>query len=122
MSLKQYPPTHHRDAEHLREEFAAIHRLLRVCVDSLQLVNVLELVHTTEVLDELAERAWDAIEPAKALETVLFEDFTRKCEAQREQEKAEERAIWEANLPPGAVEAFNAVHAAYGIKSGEESQ
>ena len=81
MSLKHYPPAHHREAEHLREELQAIHNLLRVCVDSLQLANVLEVACATEVLDSLAERAWEAIAPAKALETALFEEWLVKVEA-----------------------------------------
>ena len=83
MSAKQYPPCHHRDAEHLREELEAIHNLLRVCVDSMQLVNALELVHTTNVLDSLSERTWEAIAPAKALETVLYEEWLTKIEAKK---------------------------------------
>lgn len=113
MSLKQYPPTHHRDAEHLREELESIQRLLRVCVDSMQLANVLELIHTTEVLDELAERVWNAIAPAKALETVLYEEWTAKVEAEEDKQRAKEREQWEDNLPEGAVEALEQVNAVF---------
>lgn len=117
MSAKQYPPCHHRDAEHLREELEAIHNLLRVCVDSMQLVNALELVHTTNVLDALSERTWEAIAPAKALETVLYEEWLTKIEAQKAMEEIEARKEWRKNLPPGAIEAFQQVNAVFRANS-----
>ena len=117
-----YPPLHHRDAEHLREELEAIHNLLRVCVDSMQLVNALELVHTTNVLDSLSERTWEAIAPAKALETVLYEEWLTKIEAQKAMEEIEARKEWRKNLPPGAIEAFQQVNAVFRANSkGEEA-
>lgn len=83
MSQEHYPPAYHRDAEHLREELQAIHNLLRVCVDSLYLAKVLDVSCATEVLDSLAERAWEAIAPAKALETALYEEWLVKVEADK---------------------------------------
>lgn len=117
-----YPPLHHREAEHLREELETIHNLLRVCVDSMQLVNVLELIHTTSVLDKLAERTWEAIEPARALENVLFREWTAKIEAKKAEEEIQARKQWRENLPTGAIEAFEAVNAVFRTNSkGEEA-
>ncbi|UJS23893.1 hypothetical protein [Thiothrix winogradskyi] len=118
---KTYPPAHHRDVEHLREELEAIGNLLNVCLDSMRLVNALELLSTVEVLQMAADRAFEAVTPAKELETTLYEQWLTDCQHQKEQQQAEEHAQWKANLPPEAAEAFAAVNAAYGIQSEEKS-
>lgn len=83
MCMNQLPPTHHRDAEHLREELESIQRLIMLCVDALQLASVPELSHVTETLYELQDRVWNNIAPAKALETVLYEEWLAKIEAEK---------------------------------------
>ena len=110
---KDLPPIHHRDVEHLKEELQAIHRLFRVCVDSMQLANVLELTHTTEVLDELAERTWSAIKPAEELQDVLWKKWL--VEIKTKEAEAEilrnEQAL--AEIPTEVIKAFEGVRAAY---------
>lgn len=90
MCLKQYPPAHHRDAEHLREELQDIHNLLRVCVDSLELADIPEIEHTVKVLDKLADRTYEATKPAKELETVLFGKWTAEVEDLKAKERAKQ--------------------------------
>ncbi|MDQ5769568.1 hypothetical protein [Thiothrix subterranea] len=119
---KTYPPAHHRDVEHLREELEAIDNLLNVCLDSMRLVDAIELLSTVAVLQMAADRAFEAVTPAKALETTLYEQWLVKCDAQRQQQQAEAHAAWQANLPTGAAEAFQAVNAAYGNPSAEASE
>ena len=113
MSLKQYPPTYHRDVENLREELEDIHNLIQLCHDALELASVPELSHVTETLYKLAERAWSNIEPAKALETALFHEWTAKVETQRAEELARQQAQALAELPEEVIQAFEQVNAAY---------
>lgn len=106
-------PLYHRDAGSLREDLEKVQRILRVCVDSLMLASIPDIIHTTETLNDLAEQVWEMIQPAKDLENTLFVEWSEKLQAERVAKSAAQQKQWRENLPPGAVEAFQQVNAIY---------
>ncbi|WP_287602808.1 hypothetical protein [Thiothrix sp.] len=110
-------------AENLRTDIERTQRLIRVCVDALQLASIPEISHVTEVLDELAEATWSMIQPAKDLEQGLFQAHLDLGAAERAAAAAakeeQDRKVWRDNLPEGAIEAFQQVNAVYRTKPAE---
>ncbi|OQX07484.1 MAG: hypothetical protein BWK73_27980 [Thiothrix lacustris] len=112
-------------AENLRTDIERAQRLIRVCVDSLQLASIPEISHVTEILDEPAEATWEMIKPAKELEQGLFKAHLDLGEAERAAAAAakeqQDRKVWRDNLPEGAIEAFQAVSDLYRTKPAEDA-
>lgn len=83
MTQDVYPYAFHRDAEHLSDELETIYNLVQVSIDSLRLASVLGLEHTEEVLKMAAEKALNAVPPAKKLKEQLHQEWLADIEVQR---------------------------------------
>lgn len=80
--MKPLTQTHQRGVEHLRQELEALESLVQVCADSVKLCAAPELASAASVLQMTADRAFEASESAKTLETAITGELDSEAEHQ----------------------------------------
>ena len=78
--MKPLTQIHQRGVEHLRQELEALESLIQVCADSVKLCAAPELASAASVMQMTADRAFEASESAKTLETAITDELDSEAE------------------------------------------